>query len=467
MQLPEELLRVFAAIRRVGRPYLVGGCVRDWLLGLEPHDFDVEVFDTDYERLGEVLAQFGPTDVVGKSFGVVKVRLGGREYDFSLPRRELKTGTGHRGFEVQPDATLSFAEAAARRDFTLNAIGYDPVAGEVIDPHGGREDLEKRLLRHVGPAFAEDPLRVLRGFQLGARFDLRMAGETVDICRSIRPAFTELPRERIWHEWEKWAGLSVVPSRGIEILEETEWLENFPLLARLKDCPQDPEWHPEGDVLTHTRFCLDALVEIPKWRERPTAGRRFLAFAVLTHDFGKATTTHYAEKRGRMRWISPGHDKESGRLAEEFLNDIGAPKAVFEYVRPLVENHMYHVQATGTPKAATIRRLARRLAPATIEDLAIVMTADTRGRPPLKERQHRGVAALLEGARNLNVEKEAPRPLLLGRHLLALGLQPGPHFKKILDEMFEAQLEGRFETPEEAQKYLRRYLERTGCIERD
>jgi len=459
MFIPKELAGVLEAIHEVGKPYLVGGCVRDALLGHPAHDFDIEVFATDYEILGRVLASFGPTDVVGKSFGVIKVRLNGQEYDFSLPRRETKTGSGHRGFDAEPDPTLSFAEAAARRDFTINAIGYDPITEELIDPHGGTRDLELRWLRHVGPAFAEDPLRVMRGFQLASRFDLRMAPETVDLCRTMVDTFPELPRERIWHEWEKWARLSVVPSRGLEILEATGWMRHFPGLAALKDCPQEPEWHPEGDVLTHTRLCVDALVRIPEWHGSTRQVKAMLMLAVLTHDFGKATTTQYAERHGRKRWISPGHDREGGPLAADFLDSIGAPKVFSQYVRPLVENHMYHIQTDPLPKPNAIRRLAKRLVPSNIEDLAILMTADIRGRSLAGERAHPGVRALLEAARHLQVERKPPRPLVLGRHLIDRGLKPGPSFKPILDEIFEAQLEGLFTGEEEAMAHLDQILQ--------
>lgn len=462
MHIPEELRRVLEAIRKVGRPYLVGGCVRDALLGHPAHDFDVEVFDVDFERLRAVLADYGPTDVVGKSFGVVKVRLNGRAYDFSLPRRERKTGAGHRGFDAEPDPSLTFTDAATRRDFTINAIGYDPFAGAVIDPHRGEHDLKAGWLRHVGPAFVEDPLRVLRGVQLASRFDLRLAPETVELCRSIESAFGELPRERVWAEWEKWARMSVVPSRGLEVLEQTGWIRHFPEIAALKDCPQEPEWHPEGDVLTHTRLCLDALARIPEWHGSARDVKVFLMFAVLTHDFGKATTTQRVEKHGRLRWVSPGHDRVSGELAEEFLAGIGAPKRVIQYVRPLVEQHMYHIQGNGTPKPNTIRRLARRLAPANIEDLAIVMTADIRGRSVRGDRPHPGVRALLEAARQLRLERTAPSPLILGRHLLARGMEPGPQFKPILNELFEAQLEGAFDDEAEAMAYLDRFMKERG-----
>lgn len=142
MKLPPSLTAALQTIRSAGgRPLLAGGCVRDWLLGLEPKDFDIEVYGLDYESLGRALAPLGATDLVGRSFGVLKLRLDGVEYDFSLPRRESKTGAGHRGFAVAPDPALTEAEAAARRDFTINAIAYAPFAERVIDPHGGAADL--------------------------------------------------------------------------------------------------------------------------------------------------------------------------------------------------------------------------------------------------------------------------------------------------------------------------------------
>ena len=220
LPVPPDLRAMLEAVRRVGRPRIVGGGVRDWLLGLAAKDLDVEVGGVDFETLHRALAPFGSTDVVGRSFGVIKVRsaASGTEYDFSLPRRESKTGAGHRGFAVAPEPGLGDAEAAARRDFTLNAIAYDPFADAIIDPHGGRADLARRILRHTSPAFTEDPLRVLRAFQLAARFDLTLAPETAAVCRAIAPAYAELPVERVWGEWEKWAAKARRPSRGLAVL---------------------------------------------------------------------------------------------------------------------------------------------------------------------------------------------------------------------------------------------------------
>ena len=222
LALPADLRAMLDAVRRVGRPRLVGGGVRDWLLGLAPKDFDLEVGGVDFETLRRTLEPFGATDVIGRSFGVIKVRsrATGEEYDFSLPRRESKTGSGHRGFAVAPDPALNDAEAAARRDFTVNAIACDPFSGELIDPHGGRRDLEARVLRHTSAAFSEDPLRVLRAMQLAARFDFSLAPETAALSRSIAETFSELPLERVWGEWEKWATKAARPSRGLAVLEE-------------------------------------------------------------------------------------------------------------------------------------------------------------------------------------------------------------------------------------------------------
>ncbi|HTO03906.1 MAG TPA: polynucleotide adenylyltransferase, partial [Opitutus sp.] len=229
MQLPGDLRAMLEVLRCVGRLRLVGGGVRDWLLGLPSKDFDIEVAGVDFDALHRALSPFGATDVIGRSFGVIKVRsaTSGAEYDFSLPRRESKTGSGHRGFAVAPDPSLSDAEAAARRDFTLNAIAYDPFTGALIDPHHGQRDLQARVLRHTSDAFVEDPLRVLRAFQLAARFDFSLAPATAALCHRIADTFNELPVERVWGEWEKWAKKSIKPARGLAILEETGWLRHF------------------------------------------------------------------------------------------------------------------------------------------------------------------------------------------------------------------------------------------------
>lgn len=453
---PERLRTVLTGSPELSRAYLVGGCVRDALLGLPVKDVDVEVYGIDFPTLVQALSRWGRVDAVGRSFGVAKLALrDGTQYDFSLPRRDSKTGPGHRGFEVEFDSSITPEEASLRRDFTINALMYDPRSGEVLDFHGGRADLEARRLRHTSAAFSEDPLRVLRGMQFVSRFSLEPDPDTVALCRTMVSAQGELAVERIREEWWKWASRSVVPSRGMRFLAATGWLEFYPELAATRGVEQDPEWHPEGDVWTHTLHCLDALVEQPGWRGAPEATRILLMLAVLLHDTGKALLTRREIRDGRERIVSPGHEAAGGPLAGAFLERIRAPIAVMEQVVPLVVNHMIQLE---DPSDRAVRRLAQRLAPARIVELVEVMTADASGRPPRPRKVPRTVTALLERAASMAVQASAPKPLLLGRHLQARGLQPGRSFGAILKEAFEAQLDGEFTDEPGAQAWLERRL---------
>jgi len=302
--------------------------------------------------------------------------------------------------------------------------------------------------------------------QLAARFDLTLAPETAALCRTIAGTYGELAVERVWGEWEKWAVKSTVPARGLAVLEQTGWLVHFPEIATMAGVLQEPEWHPEGDVLTHTKLCLDALARLPEWRESDASRRRYLTFAVLAHDFGKPATTVHADRRGTLRWLSPGHEEAGGPPAENFLRRIGAPLDLIEWVRPLVVHHLAHHHGQSRPDRdqpefsdSAVRRLARKLTPASIDDLCTVMWADHLGRPPLVSRETEiCIQALREKAHALAVSEAAPRPLILGRHLLELGLTPGPHFKPILDACAEAQLEGAFIDEASGRVWLQEYL---------
>lgn len=452
MNLPEELARLLRAVPALSRAYLVGGCVRDALLGIAHQDFDLEVYGTGYETLAHALAKHGRVDLVGKSFGVIKFSSpSGAQWDFSLPRRDSKTAAGHQGFAVEFDPAITPAEAASRRDFTLNALMFDPRTGEYLDFFGGRADLDRRILRHTSPAFVEDPLRVLRGLQFAARFDLTPAAETVALCRSIAHTFPELAVERVGQEWFKWAGAARRPSAGLQFLQAAGWLPHFPEIAALDGTPQDPEWHPEGDVFTHTCHCCDALAGLPEWRAADDLTRRVLMFAVLAHDFAKPQTTHPAERDGRQRIVSPGHEEQGGPLAEAFLTRINAPNELKARVPPLVMHHLAHLQ---TASARSVRRLAHALQPATIAELCLVMIADQFGRPPRPRLIHPGVAALRARAEELRLRDAAPKPILLGRHLISRGLTPGGQFGQLLHAAFEAQLEGAFTDLAGALKWL-------------
>jgi len=450
--LPAELAAILQQTPELQRSYLVGGCVRDWLLELPNKDYDIEVFGLSFEELAAVLSRWGRTDSVGRSFGVIKLRsASGHTYDFSIPRRDSKVAPGHKGFHVTFDPAITLAEAAARRDFTVNALMFDPRRQEVLDFFGGRRDLQQRVLRHTSAAFAEDPLRVLRGMQFAARFDLTPAPETIELCRGICASYGELAGERVRDEWFKWAEKSVVPSRGLRFLLETGWMKHFPEVQALVGTPQDPEWHPEGDVFVHTSHCLDALVELAEWQAAEVETRVVLSLAVLAHDFAKPHTTREAEREGRTRIISPGHEEAGGPLAESFMDRIHAPLSVRQRVVPLVTNHLAHLQ---TLTDRSVRRLARRLAPATIDELIVVITADQFGRPPKPRELSENILELRTRAAALEVQASAPQPVLMGRHLLQLGLTPGQEFGQILEAAFDAQLEGRFATVSEGFRWL-------------
>jgi tRNA nucleotidyltransferase (CCA-adding enzyme) len=453
--IPAELEKILAETPELKQSYLVGGCVRDALLGHAGKDFDVEVFGVNYDALAQALSKYGRTDLVGRSFGVVKLTTGSEHtYDFAIPRRDSKVAPGHKGFTVEFDPSITPKDAAARRDFTINAIMFDPRTRQVLDFFGGQFDLKSRILRHTSEAFTEDPLRVLRGMQFIARFDLTPAAETLKLCREISHHHGQLAPERVREEWFKWAGKSTVPSAGLKFLVATDWIDHYPELKACINTPQEPEWHPEGDVFIHTCHCCDALVRLPQWQQEDEPSRIAHMLAILAHDFGKPQTTRREMKDGVMRITSPGHDELGGELARTFMERINVPIAIQERVVPLVRNHLFHFQ-TITDRG--VRRLAKRLEPENIESLALIMTADSSGRPPRPPKVPENVTALLEKAHELEVRKKPPQPILMGRHLMELGMQPGKKFGEILHAAYDAQLEGAFFNLPGALEWLKTY----------
>ena len=450
--IPDELAEILRGTPALGSAYLVGGCVRDQLLGRRSTDFDVEVFGVSFDVLEAALASRGRIDRVGRSFGVLKLRTpSGVNIDFSVPRRDSKTGPGHKGFEVTFAPGITPKEAAARRDFTINAMMFDPRSDRLLDFFGGEEDLRRRVLRHTSDAFGEDPLRVLRGMQFASRFRLTASVETVAICRPMAPRYSELAVERIREEWCKWAGESEVPSLGLRFLEQTNWISQFPELDALRATSQEPEWHPEGDVFVHTCHCCDALVELEEWRAAESETRIVLLLAVLAHDFGKPATTRRECKEGRQRIVSPGHDEAGVPVAEQFLERIGVPRAIINRVLPLVRCHMAHLQGLTD---RSVRRLSRRLEPENIRDLCVLMTADHFGRPPVPRVIPESIARLGQLAAELKIQSSAPGPILKGRDLIALGMSPGQRMGRLLTAAYEAQLDGQIRTRNDAWQWL-------------
>ena len=440
-------------IQSGGRAFEVGGCVRDHVLGLPCKDLDIEVFDLDAELLSEILNRFGRVDQVGVSFGVIKLKTpDGTEFDFTLPRRESKTGVGHRGFQVDVDHTMTLSDAAARRDFTINAIYRCAASGEIHDPHGGLPDLELRILKATSPHFAEDPLRVLRGMQFAARFNLTIDPGTAELSRSLRQEYSSLAVERVWGEWHKWATRSRRPSRGPELLRESGWLEFYPELAALQGVPQDPEWHPEGDVWMHTMHVCDAAAVIAERDQLNDFDRSVLLFSALCHDLGKPATTEFVDSR----WRAHGHCEAGVVPTRRFLERIGCPESLIEVIEPLVAEHLAHVQGNMTPRF--VRRLSNRLGKATISQLVRLIEADLSGRPPLPVGLPESAAAMADLARTLDIENNRPVPIVQGRHLIALGHRPDVWFGEILKICYESQLDGIFESENEGVTFVNQIL---------
>lgn len=413
---------------RGGRVRLVGGVVRDALLGLPPtKDLDAEVAHLDLASLEEVLSGFGEVIHVGRSFGVLRVK--GLDVDFSLPRRDNKRGPGHRGFSVSVDTDMDFQQASQRRDLTINSMGYDLMSGELLDPHGGLADLERGCLRATDPdQFSEDPLRGLRVAQFAARFEMEVDDELVALCSRLD--LSELPGERCLEEFRKLLLQGRRPSLGLALLEGTGMLRYFPELAALVGVPQDPEWHPEGDVWVHTSRVLDVAAGL---REDNPQTDLPLMWAALCHDLGKPATTEIEE--GRVR--SKGHDVQGAVLTRALLERLRAPATLVTRVEALVRHHLAPAlfDANGASERA-YRRLARKLDAAGVDmrQLERVARADHLGRttPDALAGDFRAGDTFLKHAQSLEVDRGGTPDAVLGRHLIARGFTPGPLFGKIL-----------------------------------
>ena len=294
-EMPRKIIKLAEAVSAVGgRAMLVGGCVRDELMNLEPKDFDVEVYGIEPKKLREILDGFGRVDTVGESFTVYKL---GNDLDVSLPRRERKVSRGHKGFIVEGDPSMSFEEACRRRDFTINAIMKDALTGEIVDVCGGREDIKLKRIRHIADeTFIEDSLRVLRAAQFAARFEFEIDSKTIDLCRSIE--LNDLPKERIWAELEKLLLKASKPSIGLQYFYDLGIAEKlFPEMTAMVGVPQEPEWHPEGNVDIHTLLVVDEarkLIDDLSYSKQVT-----VMLAALCHDFGKPATTKFFDGRWR------------------------------------------------------------------------------------------------------------------------------------------------------------------------
>ncbi|MGB9182267.1 MAG: HD domain-containing protein [Pyrinomonadaceae bacterium] len=459
MFFPEKILRLAREVRDAGgRALLVGGCVRDRVMGCEAKDWDVEIYGVKPARLRELLEKFGRVNVVGEAFTVYKI---GNNLDVSLPRRERKMGRGHRGFVIEGDPAMSIEEAARRRDFTINAILQDPFTEEILDPYGGRADIERKILRAVSrETFAEDSLRVLRAAQFAARFEFEIEPETIELSRSID--LTDLPRERIWGEMEKLLLRARRPSIGLKWLYELGVVDQlFPEMKALVGVPQDSEWHPEGNLDVHTLLVVDRARELID--DLPYPKQVTVMLAALCHDFGKPATTEFIEGH----WRSRGHEEAGVAPTESFLERLNMHTLDGYDVRAqavaLVRDHLkpgelYRVRDEVGDGA--FRRLSRRCE---LDLLYRVAKADSLGRnadwvPREKWYDAQAQEWFIARAKELEVTERPPAPILMGRHLLEMGLKPSPLMGEITRAVYEMQLDGRVKTLEEAKAEAQRII---------
>ncbi|MCP5042270.1 MAG: HD domain-containing protein [bacterium] len=431
----DRVLEIADGLRATGgRAVLVGGAVRDGLLGSSVKDLDIEVFGLERDVFEACLGRFGDVMSVGRAFGVLRIR--GLDVDFSLPRRDSKVAPGHRGFDVAFDPQLSYEAASRRRDLTVNSMGIDLASGQLLDPHGGRADLRAGVLRATDlGTFGEDPLRAVRVAQMSARFEMEVDPALVALCATFDLA--ELPGERLHEEFRKLLLKGREPSRGFAFLRECGLIAHFPELAALIDVAQDPVWHPEGDVWVHTLLSLDRAAAL---RGRAGEEVEAMMLGVLCHDLGKPVTTELID--GRIRSLA--HDRKGVEPTLRFLERLRVSADLTKKVAALVEHHLAPallVEQGAKPRA--YRRLARKLdqAGVTMRLLECVTRADYFGRTTVDALAGRFAAGdtFLASADALSIETEGPADVVLGRHLIARGLEPSPEFSRILERCREIQ----------------------------
>jgi tRNA nucleotidyltransferase (CCA-adding enzyme) len=452
VDLEQQARRVALAVRDGGgRALCVGGYVRDRLLARSSKDLDIEVFGIPQENLAALLGSLGRVEPVGQAFPVYKLGA----IDVALPRRESKTGRGHKGFTVAGDPSMTFEEAARRRDFTINAIGWDPLTDEYLDPFNGRRDLHLRVLRIVdASSFADDSLRVLRALQFTARFELTVDPETARICASI--PLDDLPAERIWGEFEKLLLQAERPSIGFALARELGVIHRLlPEMESLYDCPQDPEWHPEGNVWIHTLMVIDKARQLNGDLDRPRLATVMLG--AVCHDLGKPATTALID--GRVK--SPNHESMGVEPTTNILDRLNVHTLdnfdVRTQVLGLVTEHLRpsaFYKAKDTVTDGAFRRLAQKV---DLELLVRFARADCHGRTG--DFDCSAMDWFLDRARSLGVEHKPPQPILLGRHLIELGVAPGPRMGEILRAVYELQLDSVVTTLDEARDRAKALIE--------
>lgn len=435
----KQSIRAFAETVSLnkGRAYFVGGYVRDQLLGIESKDIDIEVHGVEPKALRSIVAShFKDVEEQGEAFGVLKVLWRDEEVheiDISLPRTDSKVAPGHKGFDINVDPSMGIEAAAQRRDFTINAMMQDVLSEEVHDPYGGRADLDARVLRAVdADLFGDDPLRVLRGVQFAARFELRVADETLALMRSMVDQLQELSMDRKHTEWRKLFLKARKPSLGLKLARELGmFVGDLEIFDRMAQTEQDPEWHPEGSVWNHTVWGADEVVMLCEREGLTHDDRLILHLGNLLHDAGKVdTTTH-----GGGHVHSKGHQEAGQVYVRPALKQMGMQRFTDAVSKVMRYHHhpMWWAENKEKVTDGQVRQLARALKPMTMQMLSFATEVDLRSRGPYPEdaKDVRGpeMAAWFRAeAERLGVLHGPPQDVIRGNDLLRLGLKPGPQF---------------------------------------
>lgn len=433
--LPKFLVQVSQDIHQAGgASYLVGGWVRDALLGVESKDYDIEVYGLEEDELLNLLRPYGKPSSVGKSFGVYIMRVQGIHYDFSFPRTETKVGQGHRGFEVQADPHLNFEVASSRRDFTINAMGYNLFTLEIEDPQQGQRDLASGTLRHVGPAFGEDPLRALRAIQFIGRFNLSVPQETVQICQE--QDLSELSTERFEEEFKKLLLKSKHITRALDYLVEMQLIRFFPELSSVIPVTSIDEAHDYLKYFEDERDQLIFMYTLLTLKMNDTDFESFMAR--FTND-AKLLKGIRSRRVAFEHWTG-SHDTQSHDVKN---NDVKNPGVIRRMALncPIQEFMLYVSLTQGA--ILQIQSIQEAIATQRITYLL--------EKPEALDSK---LQAITQSAQQWGVFTEAPQPWFQGRDLIAEGFKPGPKFGVALKECFEKQLDEEFKDPQAAKDWL-------------
>jgi len=457
--IPLILEEIILNLQKIGAtPILVGGCVRDTILQIPCKDYDIEIFGINsLELIENSLQKFGSVKLVGKSFGVLTLKIDDFDFDFALARTEEKTGFGHGDFKISTNANLSYKQAAIRRDFTINSIGYDFSKEEFLDPFNGLEDLKNKKIRHINDdTFIEDPLRVYRGIQFASRFGFSLDEKTKELCNQmvLNDDLSHLAKERVYEEFKKLFLKSKKPSIGFELLKQLDVLNYFPELKALINCEQEYKYHPEGDVWVHTLMTLDEMAKIIKEENIQDEYRiLYLYYSILCHDLGKPLCTEIIN--GKI--TSYKHESLGVEPTISFLSKLTNESKFIEKVIPLVKNHLAPFQLfKDSSSLKAVKRLSLKC---NIEDLCLVCLADCKGRNiSNKEICDKAVLWLLEKARELNISEDGLKAFVQGRDLITLGMKPSKEFKEILAFAMDLQIDENLNKEEILQKIKEKYL---------